>query len=280
MLMGDARTRRLVAWSLAWACGLAFAAGLAHGQTNGSALGIGGMLQGSGTIQAPSQPESLTTAPPTGGGNTPAVTFDQPTGNSPLVPPPAKPAGAARVWQAICWYLPNRLMDLSDIPRIHVALGDGQGVSLRATKFLTATWFEDNAYCLGWAKRTPPWFGEQIQERYLGFLGAQEGDLDRDPTEVGVSVHLLVAGANAAISLGEIADAAAGFVGIDLMGDDHGPFIGEDKVGPDTVKAAQQEAIYGPQTPEAQQKATEQLEGAESEPKPAPKSTAPVQPTR
>lgn len=274
MLMGDARTRRLIAWSLAWAFGLAFAASLAHGQ---SAVGIGGTIQGSGSMSPTMQPESLNAAPPTAGGGatTPFVNYDPPTSNSPMVPPPARPSGGARVWQAICWYIPNRIMDLTDIPRFHVALGDGQGLSIRATKFLTATWFEDNSYCLGWTKRTPPWFGEQIQERYLGFLGAQEGDLDRDPTEVGLSVHLLVGGANAAISLGEIADAAAGLVGIDLMADDHGPFLGADRTEPDPAKAAEQKIIYGPQTPGSPQRIPPQTETAPESPE-----TKPIPPTR
>lgn len=209
------------------------------------AQGVGPIVPSGGVEY--SQPGSVTDTGVPGGST---IYFDRPTAHSsmPLPPGPPPPTGFNKALQAVCWYIPNRLMDITDIPRVYVTAGDGQGVSLRATRFLTASWFEDEAYCLGWTKRTPLWFGEQVQERYFGFFAAQEGTLHRDPTEIGLAAHLLIVGFNVAISLGEAADAITGLVGIDLMGDDHGPVM-FDTTQPNPEAAVLQQAVYGPQGP-------------------------------
>jgi hypothetical protein len=129
-----------------------------------------------------------------------------------------------KVLSAICWYIPNRIMDVFDIPRLHVAVGDGTGISLRLTRLFDASWFHDDAEALGWAEdRTGILFGEARDDRHFGLLAAQQGTTTRDPTEVGLSLHLIVAGANIAVSLGEALDCVVGVIGIDLSNDDHGP---------------------------------------------------------
>lgn len=161
----------------------------------------------------------------------------------PPVPEEEEPSAVWRAFQAVCWYLPNRLVDLTDIPRFYITFGDGMGASIRATSLLTATWFEDHARCLGWTKRTPPFFDEHIEEHYLGFLAAQAGDLDRDPTELGLSFHFILIGANAALSGIEAVDFLTGLVGIDVLGDDHGP-TWVDYTEPDPIEQELQQIIY------------------------------------
>lgn len=167
----------------------------------------------------------LTPASAQGGGgdqpSEPPTSYHRLPGDEPEEPD----AWYVHLAQAACWYLPNRVADLSDIPRLYVTIGDGLGFSARFTKWLNGSWFENNAFCLGWTKRTPPVWGENIEERYFGFLFARKGEFDRDPTEVGLSAHLLVLGANIALSLGEAVDFAVGFLGIDIAADDHGPFL-------------------------------------------------------
>ena len=161
------------------------------------------------------------------GGGTPA----QPTQYTEVpVPKGEESTGAMRVLEAICWYIPNRIMDLTDIPRLHVAVGDGMGASIRMTKwFFWASWFQSDTWNLGWTKRTPPFWGEQINERYFRLLAAEHQhydlDRDRDPTEVGLSFHFIVLGANLALSLGEAVDLLTGIVGVDIYGDDKGPVM-------------------------------------------------------
>lgn len=194
----------------------------------------GGPTGSNGTYQGP-------------GGSTPGeFSFDQPTVFQPM-PQPSKTepqSAAAKFGEAACWYLPNRLMDLTDILRFHLSIGDGMGATLRASKYLYASWFQDEAFCLGWTKRTPPWFGEHIEERYFGFFAASEGELDRDSSEIGLSAHFLVAGFNVALSAGETLDALLGFVGVDLMGDDHGPVM-YDYTKPDPAQQENQLKVHG-----------------------------------
>jgi hypothetical protein len=160
------------------------------------------------------------------------VIRDEPTAYHPPMQQGAKqePKGVMRVLSAICWYPVNRFVDFIDIPRFYFTAGDGMSGSVRATKYLNASWSNDSVGCLGWAgsARKPPFFTEQLNERYFGFLTAQQGLLERDPSEVGFSFHFIVVGLNASASLSEAADFVLGFIGIDLRADDHGPVLGWD----------------------------------------------------
>lgn len=179
---------------------------------------------------------------------------DEPTAFSEVTQAPQEDtqSPAMRVLSAICWYIPNRVADISDIPRIHLSIGDGMGLTIRATKMLYLSSFQDDAYCLGWAgkPRQFPIFGESIEEQYLGFLAAQAGEIDRDPSEVGLSAHFAVIGANIAVSLGETVDALVGLLGVDLSGDDHGPTM-YNYVKPEPAPAAPNEIITTPAPPAA-----------------------------
>lgn len=238
-------------------CFLLFASpGLLHAQGNygyGSTAASGyGNTSGFNNIQAQPQAQAPTDAYTAQSANpNAAVFFDQPTANSKMPKPPHGQPELSDLQKgllAACWYIPNRIMDLTDIPRFHLALGDGVGLSLRATQYLTASYYQCDTYCIGWTRRTQPWFGQKINERYLGFLAAHEGKLERDPTEVGFSMQFIILGVNAAFSLGEAADAAAGLIGIDLMGDDHGPaLIDRTPQTPDPTQLELQRAVYGPQ---------------------------------
>lgn len=143
-----------------------------------------------------------------------------------------------RFLEAVSWYLPNRILDMADVPRVYITAGDGMGFSARLMRLLTASWFEDSAYGIGWMPRRPPLFSEHIEERYFCFLAAEAGDLDRDPTEVGLSMHFVALGFNVALSGAEVLDALVGLIGIDLMADDHGPVLMSDQTVSEPVEAA------------------------------------------
>jgi hypothetical protein len=192
------------------------------------------------------------------------VVRDEPTAYQPPTeqPPLKEHCVFFKVLQAICWYVPNRIVDLTDIPRFYFTAGDGMGVSVRATSYLNATWFEDNAACLGWSMRQPPFFTEQIRERYFGLLFARQGELDRDPSEIGLSAHFIVVGANISASLSEAVDFCLGFLGIDLRADDHGPVLYDltkKKPAPTPPASAQASAA-----PQQQQKQPQQQQPAKS----------------
>lgn len=154
---------------------------------------------------------------------------DEPTAYQPPDQQPVdpEPSGAMAVLQAACWYPFNRAVDLLDVGELYFTIGDGMGINLRMTQLICFGWFEDDAYGLGLGKRVPPFFGQTIRERYFGFLAAHEGTLDRDPTELGLSFHIMFVGFNMGLSIGEAADFATGFIGVDLAGDDHGPFYAD-----------------------------------------------------
>ncbi len=143
--------------------------------------------------------------------------------------------GVNNVLQAISWYIPNRLGDLSDVPRFYMTLGSGLGATVRATKLFYFSHYDSDAKAIGWNGRRGRYgtgggsifFGEQIDESYVGFLAAQEGRIQRDPSELGLSLSLWAIGANFALSGAELLDAVTGIVGIDLMGDDRGPVLYE-----------------------------------------------------
>lgn len=183
------------------------------------------------------------------------VIRDEPTAVQPATerPKPAKHGAFYSFLEAVCWYIPNRIADLTDIPRLYITAGDGMGASVRATSLFEATWFQDDAHCLGWQPRTLPFFTENINERYFGLLAAQQGRKERDKTELGFSFHFITLGLNAAVSVSEAADFVLGFVGIDLRADDHGPVLGIDltKNEEEGMTSQEKAPASNPSAPEA-----------------------------
>src|SRR5690242_8814113 len=95
------------------------------------ALGLSLILSVWSPAQAPlggTAPLGGVNAPPTGaqpitpptvtgpragqsGGQQAGPQFDFPTAFSPMPEPPQHKSKAMQVWEAVCWYLPNRIMD-------------------------------------------------------------------------------------------------------------------------------------------------------------------------
>ncbi len=160
-----------------------------------------------------------------------------------------------KILQAISWYLPNRIADIFDVPKAHLSLGSGLGANVRATKYFCFSYFDTEATCIGWEGRKMDaagsiFFHEKFDEKYLGFLAAQQGQLQHDPTEVGLSLHLWALGFNIAVSGAELLDAVTGIVGVDLMGDDHGPVL-FDKTEKPAEPQQQEEAAPAAPAPSA-----------------------------
>lgn len=143
----------------------------------------------------------------------------------PLAPAPAyhKPVKQGTWLDMVLLYIPNRALDFIDIFRINIGLGYGAGINLRLTELAEVGFGKYETTRFGMKGRVLPVYEENIDEAGIAFFGYVNGCLQRDPTEIGADLHLGIIGAQAAISVAEIADFIAGFILIDLQGDDLGP---------------------------------------------------------
>lgn len=131
---------------------------------------------------------------------------------------PARAADAEQVTRNIANYIPNLVMDLIDIFKLNVAMGEGTGANLRFTRLLEGGTGSYDAKRYGLNGRDSPVFEESIDEHGLGILGITFGDLDRDPYEIGLTLHTQ-GGFEIAGNVRSLADFLTGIVLIDIEGD-------------------------------------------------------------
>ncbi len=131
------------------------------------------------------------------------------------------------LYMKVMLYPFNRIMDGIDMFRFNGALGPGFGFNLRATKAAQVGVENYFAVRAGLGKRGSlffPRYGVLYTETEVATMGVgpvYTGGSQRGATEVGGTFHLGVVGAEAAVDLSEIADFFAGFVLLDLKGDDY-----------------------------------------------------------
>jgi hypothetical protein len=144
-------------------------------------------------------------------------------------PPEPRPPPPALLQRAL-WYLPNRLLDLTDIVRLRVRVGPGLAVGVRATKYATFFAGEYHAAFVGLPgpRQAPGWPvpGGLEQEKGLHLFGVDATDtLPHEPvyskSEFILGAHLLAAGAEAGVDPVELVDFLLGFVLLDIRKDDH-----------------------------------------------------------
>lgn len=126
-------------------------------------------------------------------------------------------------YKVIAMYPANRVLDAMDIFRVSLSAGPGVGVNARTTNLIVATGAGN--YCttnVGMKGRVLPAFEDTVNECGLSVLGNTAGNLQNDPTEVGVTAHALL-GANLAVSVAEVVDFAAGIIMLDPQADDLTP---------------------------------------------------------
>jgi hypothetical protein len=126
-------------------------------------------------------------------------------------------------------YIPNRILDVFDFVRLRVRVGPGIAVGVRATKPLTLAFGGYTSIYAGLpGPRREPTINLPIGiENYVGaevsvLDSSNEGRFSPNysSTEIGVSVHPLLVGLDVAVDPLEVLDLAAGFLFIDLCGDD------------------------------------------------------------
>lgn len=161
---------------------------------------------------------TLTPLPSMAGGEMPARPCPPPQ----AVCPPAPCAQPCSPLDVLLYYVPNRALDFLDIFRASIGFGCGFGVNVRVTELAEIGFGQYETTRFGMKGRVLPVYEENIDEAGIALLGWVNGCLQRDPTEVGADLHLGIIGAQAAVSLAEVADFITGFILIDLQGDDLG----------------------------------------------------------
>lgn len=126
-------------------------------------------------------------------------------------------------------YIPNRIFDLFDIVRARLRVGPGLAVGARVTTPVSAYVGSYAAIYAGLPgpRQEPsiPWpIGfESLSGVSVSVADAAIGgpvDPDYSPTEIGASLHLLLVGADLNADPVELVDFLAGFLFLDVRGDD------------------------------------------------------------
>ena len=129
----------------------------------------------------------------------------------------------------ILCYLPNRILDVTDLFRARVRVGPGVAVDARATKFVRVGLGSYLSLYVGLpGPRQRPMPRSPIGfEAYSGAsLSVAEASFKTgfepgySPSEVGAGVHLGIVGLDIGVDPLEAVDLLTGLVGIDIIGDD------------------------------------------------------------
>ena len=129
----------------------------------------------------------------------------------------------------ILCYLPNRILDVTDLVRARVRVGPGVAVDARATKFVRVglgSYLSLYGGLPGPRQRPMPrspigfeaYSGASLSVAEASFkTGFEPG---YSPSEVGAGVHLGIVGLDIGVDPLEAVDLLTGLVGIDIIGDD------------------------------------------------------------
>ena len=143
-------------------------------------------------------------------------------------------------------YIHNRVMDLTDVVRVHILFGKSIGIEAGVTQFLALGFmYENNCWACGWGNRHFGTWNETIHAwglllhnwdektkgtpRYSGSYGWYLGNrTSANFSHTGPNVDLLnvraslalFLGADAEVSIGQAFDFVVGFLTFDPAGDD------------------------------------------------------------
>ena len=142
-------------------------------------------------------------------------------------PPEPEPTIGEKLAHRIATYVPNRILDLFDIVRLRVRFGSGTASSFRLTRPVSATVGRYSTFYLGlYGPR-----GEKMVPSPVGFESYDWDDAPRaardspEPYyglgEVGIGFQIPGPGLDVGVEPFEALDFLAGFLLIDLVGDDH-----------------------------------------------------------
>ena len=189
-------------------------------------LNAAGMARAAETAPAAQNP-----APKTGTAPAPAAKTPAPK-TAPAPAPAAKTAPAPTrhsFLHKLVMYIPDRIFDTLDVVRARVRIGPGFALGLRASDVLD---FYAGAYTSIWVGLPGPRFKPSVPiplgvESLAGIeVGMADGTSKEagapqyGPLEIGASVQVVLAGVDAGVDLHELIDLIAGFLFVDISGDD------------------------------------------------------------
>jgi hypothetical protein len=164
---------------------------------------------------------------------TAAMAFADPSSTTPGQTPPSgqtpPPAKEERERYPVLCYIPNRIFDVLDIVRARVRIGPGFSIGARVTEVADVFLGAHKTVYVGLrgsrGKPQIPWpLGvENNQGIEVSVADATTEAPDKpvtDPLEVGVETQLVLVGVNVSVETLEIVDLLAGFIFIDIRGDD------------------------------------------------------------
>ena len=142
-------------------------------------------------------------------------------------PPEPEPSIGEKLAHGVATYVPNRILDLLDIVRLRVRFGSGTASSFRLTRPVSATAGRYSTLYLGlYGPR-----GEKMVPSPVGFESYDWDDAPRaeryspEPYyglgEVGAGFQIPGPGLDVGVEPFEALDFLAGFLLLDLVGDDH-----------------------------------------------------------
>lgn len=137
----------------------------------------------------------------------------------------ARAADAEQVARNAANYVPNLVMDFLDIFKLNISAGEGTGANLRFTRMLEAGYADYTAKRYGLNGRSQPVYDETLKEKGVGLVGITFGTLERDPYEIGLTLHTQ-GGFEIAGNVRSALDFLTGIVLIDLESDNTDFFPG------------------------------------------------------
>lgn len=132
-------------------------------------------------------------------------------------------------WTKLVWYVPNRVLDVLDLVRLRVAIGPGVDAGVRFTDAASIYGGHSRTIWVGLpGERSPgelPHLAGATQKKGIALMGVDATDLQPnppryDPSELGVQLHLGIAGVEAGVVPLEFVDLIHGIFGKDSAGDD------------------------------------------------------------
>ncbi len=142
-------------------------------------------------------------------------------------PPEPEPSVGEKLAHSLATYIPNRILDLFDVVRLRVRFGSGAASSFRLTRPISATAGRYSTFYLGlYGPRGKKMVPSPIGFEELDWEDAPRGEQNAPApyygvAEVGLGFQLPGPGLDVGVEPFEALDFLAGFLLLDLAGDDH-----------------------------------------------------------